>query len=62
MVINERILLEAKRLLLYSDKPADEIAIELGYKSLSHFSKFFKKHEGVSPTAFKKRKFAESFE
>jgi len=60
MVINDRIILEAKRLLLYSDKSTDEIARELGYKDPGHFSKFFKKHEGSSPTMFKKRKFAES--
>lgn len=56
MVINDRILLEAKRLLLYSDNSTNEIALELGYKDPSHFSKFFKKHEGVSPSAFKKNK------
>jgi len=58
MVINERIVLEAKRLLLYSTKSNDEIAMELGYSDGSHFSKFFKKHEGQSPSAFKKSKLA----
>lgn len=56
MVINERILLEAKRLLMYSDRSANEIASELGYKDPGHFSKFFKKHEGTSPTVFRKNK------
>ncbi len=55
-MINERILLEAKRLLLYSDKTAEEIAFDLGYKDSGHFSKFFKKHEGFSPSIFKKNK------
>ncbi len=54
MVINDRILLEAKRLLIYSDQSAIEIAEELGYKDASHFSKFFKKHVGMSPTIFRK--------
>lgn len=61
MVINDRIILEAKRLLLYSDKSTDEIARELGYKDPGHFSKFFKKHEGLSPTIFKKKKIADSY-
>jgi len=56
MVINERILLEAKRLLLYSDKTADIIAKELGYKEAGHFSKFFKRNEGTRPKEFRKLK------
>ena len=60
MMINERILLEAKRLLLYSDKSSTEIAIELGYKDGGHFSKFFKKHIGVTPILFRKSKLEES--
>ncbi|MFD2562663.1 helix-turn-helix domain-containing protein [Aquimarina rubra] len=54
--INERIVLEAKRLLLYSDKTSEEIAYELGYKEAGHFSKFFKKHVGMNPTEFKTKK------
>ena len=52
-IINERILLEANRLLLYSQKTNEEIAYELGYKDAGHFSKFFKKNKGLSPLAFK---------
>ncbi len=53
-VINERIILEAKRLLTFSDKTAEEIAFELGYKEAGHFSKFFKKQVGKSPIEFKR--------
>jgi len=56
MVINERIMLEARRLLLYSDKTSEEISRELGYKEGGHFSKFFKRNEGLSPKEFKKAK------
>ena len=56
MIINERIMLEAKRLLLYSDKSTSQIASELGYNDASNFSKFFKKHQGMSPNAFRKKK------
>ncbi|MFK7783504.1 MAG: helix-turn-helix domain-containing protein [Crocinitomicaceae bacterium] len=55
-VIHERIILEAKRLLLYSDKTTDEITSFLGYVNPGHFSKFFKKHEGLSPSAFRQQK------
>lgn len=60
LVINERIILEAKRLLLYSDKSTEEIAQELGYNDSSHFSKFFKKHVGDSPSSYRKLKSAAS--
>lgn len=53
-IINERIILEAKRLLLHSDKNAEEIAYELGYTEPAHFSKFFKTQVGVPPSNFKK--------
>lgn len=56
MIIHERILLEAKRLLLYSDKTTEEIAYNLGYKDAGHFSKFFKKQEKRSPNQFRKEK------
>jgi len=52
-VINNRIILEARRLLLYSDKTNEEIAYNLGYKDAGHFSKFFKNNEGLSPMAFR---------
>ncbi len=55
-VINDRIILEAKRLLLYSNKTAEEIAYELGYKEAAHFSKFFKNQVGEPPVEFKKNK------
>lgn len=53
-VISERICLEAQRLLMYSDKTLSVIAEELGFIDVSHFSKFFKKHTGVSPLKYKK--------
>ena len=55
-VINERILLEAKRLLLFSEMTSEQIAYELGYKDASHFSRFFKKNQGISPIEFKKER------
>lgn len=53
-VINERIALEAKRQLSHTDKTIDELSYELGYSDAAHFSKFFKKHIGVSPNGFRK--------
>lgn len=53
-VINERVVLEARRLISYTDKSAKEIAFELGYQDAAQFSKVFKKYEGMSPSNFKK--------
>lgn len=55
-VINDRIILEAKRLLLYSDKNAEEVAYDVGFNDAGHFSKFFKKHTGTPPATFRKTK------
>lgn len=41
-IIRERTLAEAKRLLLYSEKPVKEIAYILGFNEPSEFSRFFK--------------------
>jgi len=53
-VINERIVLEAKRRLAHTQKTIEELAYELGYSDAAHFSKFFKKQTGSSPNSFKK--------
>ena len=42
-MINNRIILEAKRLLRYSDLMVKEIAAELGFDDPSYFNKFFKR-------------------
>lgn len=53
-IINDRIILEAKRLLRYAtDKSVKQIANELGFEDTSCFDKFFKRHVGVSPTNFR---------
>lgn len=53
-VIQERIIQEAKRLFLYTDKTVKEVAYFLGFDDAGHFSKFFKKHTGQSFSSFKK--------
>lgn len=53
-LINEQILLEAKRYLLATTSQVKEIADHLGYEDVSYFIRFFKKHTGLSPEAFRK--------
>lgn len=52
-IIQERILIEAKRLLSYSDKSAKEITYELGFEDAAYFSAYFKKHTNQSPLEFR---------
>ena len=52
-IIHERIIAEAKRLLLYTDKSIKQITFELGFEDVSYFSNFFKKNAGLSPSDFK---------
>jgi AraC family transcriptional activator of pobA len=55
-VIQERILIEAKRLLSYTDRPVKQITFELGFEDVSYFSNFFKKHTQSSPVDFRNNK------
>ena len=51
-LIHKQILLQAKRELSLGLKTVTSIAFDLGYHDPSYFSKFFKKHEGISPSEF----------
>jgi AraC family transcriptional activator of pobA len=53
-LIHARLLLEAKRLLHYSELAAQEIAGRLGFKDAAYFSRFFSRHVGMSPRAFRR--------
>jgi len=53
-MIRNRVILEAKRLLVNLDLPVANIAYELNFADNSYFSKFFKKHVGVTPEEFRK--------
>ena len=52
-VIHERVEAEAKRLLLYSNKSAKEIADILGFEDQASFSRFFKNITGQSAVQFR---------
>lgn len=51
--IQERIIVEAKRLLYYTDKTVKEIAYELGYTDPAYFSRLFTKLVGMSANQFR---------
>lgn len=52
-LINERIIIEAKRELYLTNKTIKEIAYELGYEDEYYFSRFFKVNAEVSPQMYR---------
>ena len=52
-LINERIIIEAKRELYLTNKTVKEIAYELGYEDEYYFSRFFKVNADVSPQMYR---------
>ncbi len=56
-VIRNRVLLEAKRLLINFDLPIGEIANRLNFPDHSYFVKFFKKYTAITPESFRKKNY-----
>lgn len=55
-LIFERIMLEAKRLLLNNFPSVSEVANQLGYEDVSYFIRLFRLKNGISPLEFQKNK------
>lgn len=53
-LITERVILEAKRLLIDKNKAISQVADELNYENYSYFAKVFKKETNNSPSEFRK--------
>lgn len=53
-VIRNRVILEAKRLLVNLDLSITEISYQLNFNDNSYFTKFFKKYVGSTPEEFRK--------
>ncbi len=53
-IIKNRVVTEAKRLLLYTDNSVKEIASKIGYDDPYYFSRLFSKETGISPSEYKK--------
>ena len=55
ILVNEQIILEAKRLLMATSNQVKEIADQLGYEDISYFIRYFRKHTGLTPEAYRQR-------
>lgn len=53
-LMSERLLLEAKRRLLFSSAPVGEVGMELGFDDPAYFARFFRKGAGMSPIEFRR--------
>jgi len=52
-MIHQRLLLEARRLLAYSDLDVTGIGYSLGFRDPAYFSRFFARRAGMSPSVFR---------
>lgn len=52
-VLTERLVLEAKRLLVHTDQPAAAISAQLGFSEATNFTKFFTRNTAHTPSEFR---------
>lgn len=53
-LIQERCLVEAKRLLAHSDLSVSEVGYELGFDDPNYFARFFRSRTGLTPGRFRR--------
>ncbi len=53
-LLDERIVLELKRLLAYTDLAIKEVANQLGFEETSNFTNYFKRKVGLTPSEFRR--------
>jgi AraC-like DNA-binding protein len=56
-IIQDRIVLEAKRKLYHSSASIKELGYELGFEDPAYFTRFFKKNVGTAPRHFKTKQY-----
>lgn len=54
-IIDDRIMLEAKRILAHTTESVKEIAYYLGFEEPTNFIKYFKKHSNLTPIEFREK-------
>jgi len=53
-LVQDRLIAEAKRSLIYSRLPVSDLAYALGFEDPAHFSKYFLRHAGKAPSKFRR--------
>ena len=54
-LMQERLHIEAKRRLIYTQETLDQISSDLGFKNAAYFSRTFKLMEGMAPNRYRKK-------
>jgi len=54
-IINEQRILEAKRLLFWTNTPIREVAYRTGFEDPAYFTRFFRKYTGILPSDFQRK-------
>lgn len=52
-LINDKMILEVKRMLMHTDLTVSEVAYQLNFADQSYFSRYFKKNTGLTPIEFR---------
>lgn len=55
-IINEKVLLESKKMLLYTSNDISEIAFSIGFEEPTHFIRFFKTHTQQTTKEYRNQK------
>jgi AraC family transcriptional regulator, transcriptional activator of pobA len=55
-LIRQRVLIEAKRELVFTGRAITDIAYDLGFTDPSHFARFFRKQTGTTPQTFRAKR------
>ncbi|MDQ3677192.1 MAG: helix-turn-helix transcriptional regulator [Actinomycetota bacterium] len=54
-LVTDRVMVEAARLLRYTERTMGEIAYLTGFSDPLYFSRAFKRHQGIAPSVYRER-------
>lgn len=54
-LLHERLLVEARRLLAFTEMPVAQVAQTLGFDDAQYFSRFFARRSGLAPSVYRQR-------
>jgi len=54
-IVHERLVREACRLLMHVQAPVSQLAFDLGFDDPAYFSRFFRRHTGLAPAAYRQK-------